>query len=552
MGTGYTRQSSATIIDAATITATMFNAEFNLLESAFNAATGHTHDGTVGEGPQINLTNGVTSVLPIANGGTNAITAAAAATNLGLGTGDTPTFTGVNISNVDTTVTRASAGVIAVEGVNVLMTSNIGSTVQAYDAELAAIAGLTSAADRLPYFTGSGTAALATFSTFARTILDDADAATVLTTIGAQPLDSELTALASTTSAADKVPYFTGAGTATTATLTSFARTLLDDADAATMRTTLGVTESGTAQPLDTELTAIAALVSAADRLPYFTGSGTASLATFTAAGRALVDDADASAQRTTLGLAIGTNVQAYDAELAAIAGLVSAADSAPYFTGSGTASLMTVTSAARSILDDTTVGAIRTTLGVGTADAVQVGTIELSNATDTTLGRAAAGVMQVEGNVVPSPASQASGDMLYRGASSWDRLAKGTAAQELRMNAGATAPEWVSSGICRAWVRFNGTGTPAIAGSFNVTSITDNGTGNYTINFTNALSSANYAVVGTAKQTDSSAVERLYHVQPYTYLTTSVSIRVAEPTSGANTDPNALDAALINVIIFG
>ena len=50
---------------------------------------------------------------------------------------------------------------------------------------------------------------------------------------------------------------------------------------------------------------------------------------------------------------------------------------------------------------------------------------------------------------------------------------------------------------MCRAWVNFNGSGVVAIRGSFNVSSITDNDVGNYTVNLTNALSDANYAVVG-------------------------------------------------------
>jgi hypothetical protein len=54
----------------------------------------------------------------------------------------------------------------------------------------------------------------------------------------------------------------------------------------------------------------------------------------------------------------------------------------------------------------------------------------------------------------------------------------------------------------CRAWVSFNGTGTVAIRGSGNVTSITDNGTGDFTINMTTALPDVNYAVNLTSRIT--------------------------------------------------
>jgi hypothetical protein len=67
---------------------------------------------------------------------------------------------------------------------------------------------------------------------------------------------------------------------------------------------------------------------------------------------------------------------------------------------------------------------------------------------------------------------------------------AGGAASVSIANNAPGAAPMFA----CRAWVKFNGTGTPSILGSGNVSSITDNGVGDYTINFTTPLPDANYA----------------------------------------------------------
>ena len=108
--------------------------------------------------------------------------------------------------------------------------------------------------------------------------------------------------------------------------------------------------------------------VSATDKLLGRSSSGAGDVEEIacTAAGRALIDDADATTQRTTLGLAIGTNVQAYDAGLQSIAGLTTSADTLIYTTASDTYATSTLTAAGRALLDDANAATQRTTLGLG------------------------------------------------------------------------------------------------------------------------------------------------------------------------------------------
>jgi hypothetical protein len=92
----------------------------------------------------------------------------------------------------------------------------------------------------------------------------------------------------------------------------------------------------------------------------------------------------------------------------------------------------------------------------------------------------------------------------------------------------------------CRAWVNFNGTGTVAIRASGNVTSITDNGTGDYTVNFTVAMSDVNYSLVVSSTYGSSNGFNGLAPT------TTAARINAYITTTGA-----ALDSAYMCVAVF-
>lgn len=423
---GYTRNDTLNnIADGNIINAADLDGEFDALAAAFHASTGHVHDGTAANGAPI------TKIGP-------AQEFVASGSSLTPKTDDTYDLGSATFQYKDAYIDGTAyvdaidfnGTVITATGTEINYLSGVTSAVQTQlnnkqplDAELTAIAGLTSAADKVPYFTGSGTAAVADFTSFGRSLVDDADASAARTTLGlvigtnVQAYDAELAAIAGLTSAADKVPYFTGSGTAAVADFTSFGRSLVDDADASAARTTLGLGTIATQAANNVNITG--GSVTGITDLAIAdggTGASTANAALnnllpsqSTNAGKYLVTDGTntswdqinistsditgtlpianggtgsttASGARTALGLAIGTDVQAYDPELAALAGVTSAADKVPYFTGSGSAAVADFSSFGRSLVDDADSTAARTTLGLTIGTDVQAYDAQLAD----------------------------------------------------------------------------------------------------------------------------------------------------------------------------
>ena len=539
---GYVRNDTLNnIANGNVINAADLDGEFDAIVQAFHASTGHVHDGTAANGAPITKLGPSQEFVA----SSSALSPKTDNTyDLGSATFEfkdayidgTAYIDAIDLNG--TAITATGTEINYLSGVTSAIQTQLGNK-QPLDAELTAIAGLTSAADKVPYFTGSGTAAVADFTSFGRSLVDDANSSAARTTLGlvigtdVQAYDPQLADVAGLTptdgnfivgdgtnfvtesgstartslglgtiatqdasnvtitggsvtgitdlavadggtgastaanARVNLLPSYTGNGgkvlavnsgatdtewitvatggggtgdvvgpasstdntvvrfDGTTGKIIQTSGVTINDSNEITTGvwkgTEVGVAYGGTGastltgiikgngtsaftaatagtdylapaaigttvQAYDAELAALAGVTSAADKVPYFTGSGTAAVTDFTSFGRSLVDDANATAAQSTLGLVIGTNVQAYDAQLADVAGL--SVTDGNFIVGNGTNFVAESGDTAR------------TSLGLGTGDSPQFTAVNIGNG-DTTVTRVSAGVIAVEGSNV-------------------------------------------------------------------------------------------------------------------------------------------------------
>ena len=237
-----------------------------------------------------------------------------------------------------------------------------------------------------------------------------------------------------------------------------------------------------TIQAYDAELAAIAGLTSAADKGIQFTGSGTAATYDLTTAGKALLDDADAAAQRTTLGLAIGSNVQAHDVALDSLAAVSSATGN--FIVGAGGGGWQAESGATA-----------RTSLGLGSGDSPSFVTI---SATGTGSLKVPAGSTAQQGSPSQGGIRYNTDDSKFEGydGSAWGALGGGGTAVPHQVSDATSSSADIQGNYQETMMiadTFNVIGTTTLLANFYLSKITDDGnpvtvTGSGTITGTGSM----------------------------------------------------------------
>ncbi len=301
-------------------------------------------DGTLSGskiGTGIDATNITVSSLPVTNGGTGATTESGARTNLGLVIGtDIQAFDDDLTDLADGTLTGSKVGT-GVDAENITINSlaianggtaatsagdartnlglEIGTNVQAYDAGLASIAGLTTSADKMIYTTTSDTYAATNLTSFGRSIIDDASASEFRTTAGlvigtnVQAQNDALESIGGLTTVADKFIYTTDVDVYATSDVTSFGRGLLANTSLSNFKSSLDLETGVDLQAWDDDLDDISAL--SATNGGFLVGDGT----DWTVES--------GSTARASLGLTVGSDIQAHDDDLDTYAGITPSSD---------------------------------------------------------------------------------------------------------------------------------------------------------------------------------------------------------------------------------
>jgi hypothetical protein len=358
---GYTRQSLAQILNGEIVSAPPLNAEFNQILSAFNNSTGHKHDGTTAEGPPIDrIADLDQNNLIFVDTSANQInfyveSSAASVGQISIQDGAIVPFTDNDIDLGSSSFEFKDLYIDGTANIDTLAASLI--VVEAGTASAASIT-TTGDTDNGLYFNAanqmsytSGGVAQVTFKDGSIVPVTDNDID--LGAVGAEFKDL----------------YIDG-----TANIDSLVADTADINAGTIDNTVIGATTP--AAGTFTNLT-----VSTGSTID-FTGATVSNGGTFTTvniSGGSITGITDlaiadggtgastASVARTNLGLAIGTNVQAYDAGLQSISGLTTTADQMIYTTSSDTYATTSLTSAGRALLDDADASAQRTTLGLGT-----------------------------------------------------------------------------------------------------------------------------------------------------------------------------------------